>query len=115
MLGIKILYGSSEMKNFNDYAKRKRESQNRGDNKDGSPFGASSGGAFEALNALAGKYEGASESEIMRAIYAEAKRSRKNGTLSNERIDEFVETISPMLSREQAQKLAAVAQKIKNT
>lgn len=114
------------MKNFNDYAKQKRESQNRGDNKDGaqfgsgSPFGAGagglgSGGAFEALNALAGKYEGASESEIMRAIYAEAKRSRKNGTLSNEQIDEFVETLSPMLSREQAQKLAAVAKKIKNT
>lgn len=108
------------MKNFNDYAKQKRESQNRGDNKDGAQFGAGagglgSGGAFEALNALAGKYEGASESEIMRAIYAEAKRSRKNGTLSNEQIDEFVETLSPMLSREQAQKLAAVAKKIKNT
>lgn len=114
------------MKNFNDYAKQKRAeqadvSQNRGAKNEGSSekqaasFNPGQGGAFEALNALAGKYEGASEEQLMRAIYAEAKRSRKNGTLSDEQIDEFVSTVLPMLSAEQAKKLSAVAQKIKNT
>lgn len=109
------------MKNFNDYAKQKRASAKNGEEGEGQGshgekvFSGANGGAFEALNALAGKYDGASEEQLMRAIYAEAKRSRKNGTLSNEQIDEFVAMLTPMLSVEQAKKLSAVARKIKNT
>ncbi len=109
------------MKNFSDYAKNKKQSENLSAQK--GKQGQTSGsfcddlplGSYEALKALVGKYEGASEGEIMRAILSEAKRSRKNGTLSDEQIDEFVSTISPMLSGDQRKKLASVAEKIKNT
>lgn len=109
------------MKNFSDYAKNKKQNedlnaqkvtqgQTQGSFGDGLPLGS-----YDALKSLVGKYEGASEGEIMRAILSEAKRSRKNGTLSNEQIDEFVSTISPMLGSAQRKKLASVAEKIKNT
>lgn len=109
------------MKNFSDYAKNKKQSEDLNAQKGAQ--GQTSGnfcddlplGSYEALKALVGKYEGASEGEIMRAILSEAKRSRKNGTLSNEQIDEFVSTIGPMLSGDQRKKLASVAEKIKNS
>lgn len=123
-----------KMKNFNDYAKNKRagefggeqnERQNgrQGLNSDSRKNGQTGqngqseipAGAFEMLKKFAGKYEGASESEIMQAILAEAKRSRKNGTLSDGEIDEFVNAITPMLDGAQAKKLKAVAEKIKKT
>ena len=50
----------------------------------------------------------------MRAIYSEAKKSRKNGTLSDSEIDAFVSAIAPMLDGAQAKKLKSVAEKIKN-
>lgn len=123
------------MKNFSDYAKNKRAAEDKkqgGAYASGSggadSFGAGgrktnafdgfdekmSGGAFETLKKLAGKYEGASEEDIMRAIYSEAKRSRKNGTLSDGEIDAFVSAIAPMLDNAQAKKLKSVAEKIKN-
>lgn len=143
MLGIKIIYGNFalksdcilaqkkglKMKNFNDYAKNKRAGENlgggfengggfNGANNAGGFGGAQNGipsSAFEMLKKFAGKYEGASEDEIMRAILSEAKRSRKNGTLSDGEIDEFVNAISPMLNAAQAKKLNAVAEKIKKS
>ncbi len=108
------------MKNFSDYAKNKKQAASGAGNKaDTQGFNFTSGeipsGAFETLNDLASKYRGADESELLCAVLSEAKRSRKNGTLSDEQIDEFVSAISPMLGEEQRKKLFAVAEKIKRT
>jgi len=62
------------------------------------------------LSMLAGKYEGASEDEIVSAIISEAKKGRANGTLSDADILSFEATISPMLDEKQRKKLKKVVQ-----
>lgn len=73
------------------------------------------GDAMSILNKFIGKYEGASEGDVMSAIIKEAEKGRKNGTLSDADIDNFVSTISPMLNATQRAKLNAVVSKIKKT
>ena len=108
-------------KSFSDYAE---SSANKGD-RDGRPrsdFGGSgsgnakmNGAAFDMLKAMADKYEGASEKDLISAILAEAVKARAAGTLSDEEIDSFAAQISPMLTQAQRSRLNAVIAKIKNT
>lgn len=65
------------------------------------------------LSALAGKYEGASEEEIISAIIEEAEKSRRNGTLSDADIDAFANSVSPLLTPVQRKKLAKVVKFLK--
>jgi len=73
------------------------------------------GAAFDMLKNIAGKYEGASENELISAILAEAVKSRAAGTLSDAEIDSFVAQVSPMLTSAQKKRLDAVVSKIKKT
>ncbi len=68
----------------------------------------------DVLAAFAKKYEGKSESELIREIVSVAKESRKNGTLSDEEIDRYVALLTPMLGEDKRKKLIAVSEKIKS-
>ena len=68
----------------------------------------------DVLAAFAKKYEGKSESELIREIMSVAKESRKNGTLSDEEIDRYVALLTPMLGEDKRKKLIAVSEKIKS-
>ena len=63
----------------------------------------------ELIGSLAGKYNGASEEELMKAIVKEAEKGKRNGTLSNEDIDRFVSMLSPMLDGKKRAMLNKVA------
>ncbi len=89
------------MRDFSSYENNKNQGLN--------------GDAMNILNSFASKYEGASENDIMSAIIKEAEKGRRNGTLSDKDIDNFVATISPMLNASQRAKLNAVVKKIKKT
>ena len=65
------------------------------------------------LKNLAEKYEGASETELISAIVKEAEKGRKNGTLTDSDIDNFVKTLYPLLNANQKKRLDAVISKIK--
>ncbi|MBQ3571356.1 MAG: hypothetical protein IJA15_00855 [Clostridia bacterium] len=95
------------MKKFSDYAKNNQtkngQSEQIQDNQT----------AFELLNRVASKYEGASESQLLTAIMSEAKKAKANGTLSNNEIENFVATISPMLNQNQRKQLERVIAQIK--
>ena len=71
-------------------------------------------GAMDMLAQFAKKYEGASESEIINAIVQEAEKGKRNGTLTNQEIDNFANMIRPLLNASQRQQLVKVIEKIKS-
>lgn len=107
-------------KKFSDFVSDTKETGNGGFGSNGGMGGGNgeqgmNGAAFDMLKNVAGRYEGASESELISAILAEAMKSRAAGTLSDSEIDSFVAQISPMLTAAQRSRLNAVVTKIKKT
>lgn len=107
-------------KKFSDFVSDTKETGNGGFGGNGGMGGGNgeqgmNGAAFDMLKNIAGRYEGASESELISAILAEAMKSRAAGTLSDSEIDSFVAQISPMLTAAQRSRLNAVVAKIKKT
>ena len=78
------------MKDFNSYT--------GGDNKQSDPDGA---------------FEGKGEADILRAIYKEAERGRKAGTLTDSDLDNFYAALYPMLDSAKRKKLEQVINKLK--
>jgi len=91
---------------FNSYVNSNSNKGGKGEQKGGMDYAS-------VLSALAGKYEGASEEEIISAIIEEAEKSRRNGTLSDADIDEFAQMVAPMLTPVQRKKLAKVVKFLK--
>ena len=108
-------------KSFSDYAESSAGKNVRGGDRRANAAGDKggnvkmNGAAFDMLKAMADKYEGASEKDLISAILAEAVKARAAGTLSDEEIDSFAAQISPMLTQAQRGRLNAVIAKIKNT
>ena len=50
---------------------------------------------------------------MMRSILAEAEKSKRAGTLSNEELEKFYQTFSPMLDSTQRKRLRAIIDKLK--
>ncbi|MBQ4098322.1 MAG: hypothetical protein IJC72_03340 [Clostridia bacterium] len=92
------------MQDFNEFANSDKRSENGGDlNSD----------IFNLINSLSGKFDGKSQNELMRAVYEEAKRGKKNGTLKNSDIDNFVSMLSPILDDEKRKMLYKIANELK--
>lgn len=70
---------------------------------------------MDAIKNFAGKYEGASENELILEIMKEAEKGRRNGTLTNTDIDRFKNMLEPMLNSAQRQKLYKVIEQIKKS
>lgn len=65
------------------------------------------------LSSLAGKYEGASEDEIIAAIISEAEKGRRNGTLTDADIDAFAQSVAPFLNEKQKKHLLRIVKYLK--
>lgn len=72
------------MENFNDYAKTAESEKPRGN-------------LFQMVNDIAKKFEGKDQNELLKAIFDEAKKNKRNGTLTNAEIDNFAAMLSPVL------------------
>ena len=70
---------------------------------------------MDAIKNFAGKYEGASENELILEIMKEAETGRRNGTLTDSDIDRFKNMLEPMLNSAQRQKLYKVIEQIKKS
>ena len=66
--------------------------------------------AQQLARALAGK----GEADILRAIYKEAERGRKAGTLTDEELDRFSAAIAPLLDAGKRKKLEQIVRKLKS-
>ncbi|MBR2337304.1 MAG: hypothetical protein IKA61_05125 [Clostridia bacterium] len=71
------------------------------------------GSPYEMFASLSKKYEGKSSDELMQAILKQAEQGRKNGTLTDSDIDNFVSTVTPLLNDKQKKTLAAVVNRLK--
>ena len=89
------------MKSFKDYAQSKTENTQ------------STATAEELTKKIASSYNGKSSMEMMKSILAEAEKSKRAGTLSNEELENFYQTFSPMLDSAQRKRLRGVIDKLK--
>ena len=69
------------MEDFNSYVFNEKNKKN-----DGNIPNNMDKNLFNLINSLAGKFDGKSQSDLIKAIYDEAKRGKQNGTLSNAEI-----------------------------
>ncbi len=91
------------MKSYKDYTKTAEEVARE-------QTGAS---AEELTKKLAQAYEGKSNLSMLKGILAEAERSKRAGTLSNEEIEQFYQSFSPMLNGFQKRQLREVVERLK--
>jgi len=68
---------------------------------------------FNLVGALASKYDGKNQNELLIAIYQEAKKGKKNGTLTNADLDNFAGLIQPFLDAKQKNMLNKVVSELK--
>ena len=77
------------------------------------PIMENTASAEELTKKIASAYDGKSSADMLRNILAEAEKSKRAGTLSNEEIEKFYQTFSPMLDSSQRKKLRAIVEKLK--
>lgn len=68
---------------------------------------------FEKLKGMAKQYEGKSDSEILKDLSKAVEKGKKDGSLTNEKIDSIASTIAPMLNGQQKEKLQKLMNSIK--
>lgn len=92
---------------FNEYSKKTGNGSANGG------FGGNGGNLFDVVSRLAKEYDGKSQSELIKAIFKEAEKGKRNGTLSNAEIDNFAKTLSPFLDDKQRAMLNKVVKELK--
>ena len=68
---------------------------------------------FKLVTTLSQKFDGKNQNELLKAVYQEAEKGKKNGTLSNEQIDTFVAILSPALDDKKRKLLKKIATELK--
>lgn len=68
---------------------------------------------YDLVRSLAGKFDGKSQNELLSAIYREAEKGKRNGTLKNADIDNFAMAISPFLDDKKRKYLAKIVAELK--
>ncbi len=92
------------MRDFSEYAANEGEKgKNNGFN----------GDLFSFVSETAKKFDGKNGNELLKAVYAEAERGKKNGTLTNADLDNFAATLSPMLDDKKKALLKKVVAELK--
>lgn len=99
------------MRDFNDF--KTSDAAGIGNNGGDKAAINMNGNIAEQFSALASAYEGKNADEIMKAIITEAERGRKNGTLSDDDIDNFAALVLPMINPEQQKTLEKVVKRLK--
>ena len=62
---------------------------------------------------LSKKFDGKSQNDLLKAIYAEAVKGKQNGTLTNEQIENFKVMLYPFLDDKKRKYLDKVVEEIK--
>ncbi len=91
------------MQDFNEYAKNANVEKPEGmdDN------------LFNLISSLSKKFDGKNPNELLSAIYKEALKGKKNGTLTNAQIDGFANMLSPMLDDKKRSMLNKIVAELK--
>ncbi len=95
------------MQDFNEFA------SNGGKNQHNAQSGGVDKNLFDLVNSIASRFDGKNQNELLRAIYEEAKKGKRQGTLTNAEIDNFKLMLSPMLDEKQKKVLNRVVNELK--
>ena len=68
---------------------------------------------YNLVKSLANKFDGKNQSELIKAVYDEAKKGKQKGTLTNAEIDNFVNMLSPILDDKKRKMLNKIAEELK--
>ncbi len=68
---------------------------------------------IDMVTKMAKQFDGKSENELIRAVFDEAKKRKKAGTLSNSEIDGFYSMLYPMLDDKQRKMLTKIVNELK--
>lgn len=88
------------MESFNDYVNSEENQKPQGN-------------LFNMVNDFAKKFEGKDRNELLKAVFDEAKKNKKNGTLTNAEIDNFAATLSAVLDDKQKKILDKIVADLK--
>lgn len=91
------------MKDFNSYSKEDQKKAEEELPED----------VADMAKKMAAAFDGKGEGDLLRAIYKETEKGRKNGSLSDADLDNFYAALSPMLDGAKRKKLAFVISKLK--
>ncbi len=94
------------MKSYKEYVKTAQEVGE-------SQTGGETSSAEELTKRLAAAYNGKSNTSMLKGILEEAEKSKRAGTLSNEEIERFYQSFSPMLNGFQKRQLREVVERLK--
>ncbi len=94
------------MQDFNSYVNNQK-------NKKQSDINGMDKNLYNLVSSLAGRFDGKNQSELIKAIYEEAKKGKQNGTLTNAEIDNFVSMLSPLLDDKKKKMLSKIAEELK--
>ena len=94
------------MQDFNDYVKN-------GGSTSGINTDCVDPNILNMVTSLANRFDGKSQNELLMAIYEEAKKGKRQGTLSNADIDNFAKMLSPMLDDKKRKMLNKVVHELK--
>lgn len=68
---------------------------------------------LDRIAETAKQYEGKSEEELTSELLKAAEQGRRDGSFSNEMLEQFYRTMAPMLSQEQKNKLDSLVKMLK--
>ena len=68
---------------------------------------------FKLVTLLSQKFDGKNQNELFKAVYQEAEKGKRNGTLTNDQIDTFVAVLSPALDDKKRKLLKKIANELK--
>ena len=71
-------------------------------------------GAEDLARQIATAYHGKSNADMLKSILAQAEQSKRAGTLSNEELENFYQSFSPMLDGVQRKRLRAIVDRLKD-
>ena len=97
------------MKSFREYSKRTQD-----DHEERVAEKQTASSAEDLAKKIALAYNGRSNADMLKNILAEAEKSKRAGTLSNEEIEKFYQSFSPMLDGAQRKRLRAIVERLKN-
>jgi len=110
---IRIRYSNAlsevEMKSFKEYSSQEKKTV---DSLAGGRE-ADAASAEELTKKIASAYNGKSNIAVLKNILAEAEKSKRAGTLSNEEIETFYQNFAPMLNGFQRRQLRSIVDKLK--
>ncbi len=90
------------MEDFNEFAKNNDLEQN-----------SENQNIFNLVSSLSKKFDGKNTNDLLKAIYLETLKGKKRGTLTNEDIDNFSQTLMPLLDDKKKVALKNIVEKLK--